>query len=133
MDPYNSARDVAELWLRDVEHYLERGDCAAALDQLRSIETKILQMARHKGVAVDVRADSFVTFVEQIVPKTRKTKVFAVHATGGELLGIVKWYPAWRCYSFYTLTDRNTIFERACLHDIARFCEAQTITHKIKR
>jgi hypothetical protein len=52
--------------------------------------------------------------------------------TGGEAdyaeLGQVKWFSPWRRYCFFPLT--NTIFDAACLTEIARFCGAEMLKHR---
>lgn len=56
--------------------------------------------------------------------KETKTKT-SVHEVltkeGDELLGKIKWFPRWRCYSFFP--EPNTVFERTCLTDIVKFVE----------
>lgn len=44
------------------------------------------------------------------------------------ILGLIKWYPPWRKYSFQPLA--NTVFEEDCLRDIADFIVEETEAHK---
>ena len=46
----------------------------------------------------------------------------------GAVLGIIKWFGAFRQYSFYP--SDNCIFEKTCLRDIANFCAWLTTEHK---
>jgi len=82
-------------------------------------------------MAVTHKAESYLNFIE-VEPKA-KTKVWEVWSRpedeggkidGGGILGVVKFYGAWRCYAFYP-TD-NTVFDKSCLRTIATFCEAET-------
>lgn len=69
---------------------------------------------------------------------TGKTKVWEVITKPDPLkhpptvLGYVKWFGRWRCYSFYPESDM--IFEKQCLRDLANFCEERTGEHrKVKK
>jgi hypothetical protein len=63
---------------------------------------------------------------------TGKTKIWEVMSKGqGAILGVIKWYGAWRKYSFSPRS--NTIFEEKCLRDIADFCERETLAHRAAR
>ncbi len=46
--------------------------------------------------------------------KTYSTEVRSVH--GGHLLGVIKWYGAWRQYAFFP--EANTLYSAGCLQDI---------------
>ena len=49
-----------------------------------------------------------------------KTKVFKVNSKRhGYCLGLIKWYPAWRQYCFFPLSE--TVFNNTCLLDIVEF------------
>lgn len=50
-----------------------------------------------------------------------KTNIYQVRSKENPniLLGIIKWYPAFRCYSFFAAP--NTIFEPVCMGDICNF------------
>ncbi len=68
---------------------------------------------------------------EKISPKG-KTFTWAVMNKHDEiLLGSIRWFSHWRCYSFYPLSD--TVFEKDCLRDIADFCELETKEQKKKK
>jgi hypothetical protein len=73
-------------------------------------------------------AKSFVRFVEVEAPKNFKTKIWDVtnlDRTG--LLGQVKWFAQWRKYVFYAAN--NTLFDFACLNEIALFTQTATAEH----
>lgn len=54
------------------------------------------------------------------VGDTGKTKIFAVeNRETGFRIGIIKWYGAFRQYSFFPAD--NCVFEKTCLYDIAAF------------
>lgn len=62
---------------------------------------------------------------------TGKTEVYNCHNTEtGALLGQVKWYGAFRKYSFFPLPD--IIFESQCLKDIASFLDQLMLQRKIE-
>ena len=54
-------------------------------------------------------------------PPTGKTRRFLVTDAGGNPLGDVKWFSAWRRYAFYP--GRLTVYEPTCLRDIATFID----------
>jgi hypothetical protein len=55
--------------------------------------------------------------------KSGKTSIFAVLTKeSGVVLGRIAWHPPWRCYAFFPAAD--TVFERTCLQDIAKFVSA---------
>jgi hypothetical protein len=57
-----------------------------------------------------------------------KTCLWNVKARGNHIpLGQVRWYGAWRKYVFYPAI--NTLFDYACLQDIAEFCRINTRSH----
>jgi|SRR5690242_6889705 len=65
-------------------------------------------------------------------PWTSKTSRWSVMAKATRAhLGEIRWFGRWRCYSFFPAAD--TVFERACLRDIATFCEEQTKAHLAAR
>lgn len=50
-------------------------------------------------------------------PPDRKTKIFSVfELKTGYQLGEIKWFPRWRCYSFYPAP--NTVFDEECTKQI---------------
>jgi hypothetical protein len=71
---------------------------------------------------------SFIEFLKEVRPATRLTDTWTVQATNGVGLGKIVWYGAWRKYCFFPLGE--TVFDKACLRDIANFCEQQTETRK---
>lgn len=46
----------------------------------------------------------------------------------GSLLGYVRWYGPWRCYTFAPIG--RVVFEPTCLQDIAAFCSWATRNHR---
>lgn len=64
-----------------------------------------------------------------LISTTGKTTVWEVmNKERTAILGVIKWYGAWRRYSFFP--HQNTIFEKTCLRDIADFCEEETQVHR---
>ena len=47
------------------------------------------------------------------------------------LLGCVKWFAKFRKYSFFP--EKDTVFEKDCLRDIADFCEERTGEQRSKK
>ena len=73
----------------------------------------------------------WITFVED-TPQAWVTRYWKVLSKeGGNFLGGIKWFGAWRKYCFFP--EQATIFEQDCLRDIADFCEAQTYGRKAER
>ena len=61
----------------------------------------------------------------------RKTDIFTVTSKDPtNELGIVKWFGSWRKYCFFPYP--NTVFDSACLQNIAHFCATETRTHRDK-
>ena len=60
--------------------------------------------------------------------KGKKTKVWDVVSTSDNYLGKIKWYAAWRQYTFWPWPD--TIFNKDCLSEIAEFCATETKAHR---
>lgn len=64
-----------------------------------------------------------------VAPPKPKTKVWWVVQRQNDIhLGWIGWWASWRRYAFYP--KPNTVYEEACLRDIARFCEEQTKKHR---
>ena len=62
----------------------------------------------------------YITF--NLIELKPKTKVYGVLAKKGNIfLGTIKWYSRWRQYCFFP--DKDTIYSRGCLKDIAEFIE----------
>ena len=63
-----------------------------------------------------------------------KTQIWKVLTKDSNvLLGHVRWYGPWRCYSFFVSSrdgEFDLVFEKTCLRDIANFCENQTQRHR---
>jgi hypothetical protein len=58
----------------------------------------------------------------------RVTNIYEVLTEYSEILGEIRWFGRWRCYSFFPDTD--TLYEQTCLRDIADFCETVTKEHR---
>jgi len=75
---------------------------------------------------------------EEVKVKT-KTKVWDAYTarekvqdgTGYAELGQVRWYSWWRRYCFFPKSA--TLYDAACLKEIAGFCERETIKHRQNR
>lgn len=65
------------------------------------------------------------------VDKGRRTLRWRVTTLDGAPLGFVEWYAPWRCYTFNSTTD-SAYFDKACLRDLADFCERSTVDHMAK-
>lgn len=101
--------------------------CAQPLDEAILIELRRLV----KLVSLSPPESKWIEFV--CIDRIQGHKTFTwrvVTKDGPSLLGDVKWYGPWRCYSFFPRPD--CIFEKQCLRDIASFCEQQTQAHKTK-
>jgi hypothetical protein len=63
------------------------------------------------------------------VDDSGKTCIWNVCPTIGNAaaLGQVRWYGPWRRYVFYP--NANTLYDYACLQDIAEFCHTNTRSH----
>ena len=72
----------------------------------------------------------WLRFVELATPPAKVTKVWDVMSKDRvSYLGQVRWYPHWRKYTFYSISDAG-VFDEACLRDIASFIETRTVEHK---
>lgn len=61
-------------------------------------------------------------------PNNLRTKVWRVRNIQNKVdLGKVRWFGAWRQYSFEPGAD--LVFEKTCLRTIADFCERHTSRH----
>ena len=62
----------------------------------------------------------YINFKQLRPKKIIKTTVWSCrNNTGGYELGIVKWYPQWRQYSFYPAD--GMVFNQTCMEDIIHF------------
>ena len=74
---------------------------------------------------------AYMDFVLQHQEEGRKTEKWKVLSVmGSHELGIVSFHPAWRKYVFWP--EKNTIFDPACLRELADFVERQTNVWKGK-
>lgn len=52
------------------------------------------------------------------------TRYAVMTMDGATMLGEIKWFGKWRCYSFFPVPER--VFEKVCLREIATWCEDLT-------
>ena len=75
---------------------------------------------------------TYMDFILQAQEEGRKTERWKViSAMGSHQLGVVSFHPAWRKYVFWP--ESNTIFDPACLRELADFVEQKTNMWKAKR
>lgn len=70
---------------------------------------------------------SYLQF-EEIGRSESGTIVIAVRDRAGGELGLIRWYGPWRKYTFEPRAD--TVFDAACLREIADRCELYTERHR---
>jgi hypothetical protein len=64
----------------------------------------------------------WIRFDEQVMPASRKTKVFTVfNKQYGTNLGTIAWHTPFRKYSFFP--NANMAFEATCMQDILEFMQ----------
>lgn len=66
---------------------------------------------------------SYLLFTEVLTSKL--TRHWTVTSISGCRLGTVKFFPRWRCYSFFP--DEDTTFNEGCLRNLADFCDGHTV------
>jgi len=71
---------------------------------------------------------SYLKFLDLEIPAGQKTPRFSVVTTGPIVLGQVRFYPQWRKFCFFP--EELTLFDEACLKDIAEFCHNQNIVRR---
>jgi hypothetical protein len=72
---------------------------------------------------------SYVIFDCKVQVRNGVTFVWSVrNAQSGVRIGLVKWWPAWRKYVYQA--DDDTIYDPACLREIADWVEARTKEHR---
>jgi hypothetical protein len=84
-----------------------------------------LSEARHIRFEPEGRSESGKTQIWKVVTKDSNV-----------LLGYVRWYAPWRCYSFFVWSkddEFDLVFEKTCLRDIGGFCENQTLSQRTGR
>ncbi len=65
----------------------------------------------------------------RLVHEGEKTSTWdVVSAKHGDLLGIIRWWGAWRQYTFFP--SNNTVFNPDCMREISRFIETQMKARK---
>ena len=88
-------------------------------------------MEGHEAVPQD-KLMAYMDYVPQKREEGRKTEKWTVISLmGSHELGVVSFHPAWRKYVFWP--EKNTIFDPACLRDLADFVDKQTLAWKQKR
>ena len=87
-------------------------------------------------MADELPTGTFIQFVH--FRSTKRTKLWEVrkistgtpHPTARpDVLGVIKWYSNWRCYTFRPEDD--CIFNALCLTEIAAFCQSATVRHNL--
>ena len=74
----------------------------------------------------------YLVFAE--LPSKPKTKVFEVISESScDVLGIIKWQPAWRQYCFFTTDEFKAVYSAGCLTDIFNFVTFLNEKHKAKK
>lgn len=71
---------------------------------------------------------SFLTLEHAGTSQSGKTNIWIVKHTGGTLLGEIKWWAAWRKYTFFPFA--GTLYDPVCLREIAELTEKKTQEHK---
>ena len=67
----------------------------------------------------------------EIIEHKPKTNVHAVIAKGSrDVLGTIKWYPAWRHYCFFPTMNTETVHSDRCLLAISQFITKLNEEHK---
>lgn len=60
---------------------------------------------------------TYLVFRKEGESASGKTEIHSVNSrSSGAILGVIKWYGAWRQYCFFPAND--TIFNRGCMEDI---------------
>lgn len=72
-----------------------------------------------------------LSFELQPKPTGRRTEIWTVVDGGEYRLGEVRWWAAWRRYTFHP--DADTLYDPSCLIRIAHFCTEQTQQRKAAR
>lgn len=67
---------------------------------------------------------SYIKVIDLGVLDGQKTRRYRVQGQSGFSLGQLRFYGAWRKYCFFP--DENTVFDSACLDEIADLCRAKT-------
>lgn len=67
---------------------------------------------------------TYLRFVEQEQPSSRKTKIWKIFSSVGETyLGYIKWWPGWRRYCFFA--EYMMLFDVKCLNELSLFMQAE--------
>lgn len=66
----------------------------------------------------------FIKFKE-----TPKRNAFVLNKRSGDVLGLIQWYPDWRCYVLHAVPE-GVVFNGECLRDIATYMDEQTRKRK---
>lgn len=61
----------------------------------------------------------------------RVTDMWQIRSMGGSVLGVIEWWSPWRRYVFEP--SENTLYDVACLREIARFIEDAMASRKRDR
>jgi hypothetical protein len=84
------------------------------------------------GQTPTAAVSGWVRFIEVPAHHTSRRKTTRWNVFGTEaVLGQVMWATHWRRYAFFPVP--NTVFDAACLREIADFCASQTEHRKAAR
>ena len=73
----------------------------------------------------------YISFIPQMTDT--KTHVWnCINNNSKSVLGVVKWYPPFRKYSFFTVNE-EAVFSEDCLKDIWMFVRSANFNHWSKR
>lgn len=102
---------------------------------LSDISTGCVMVILNTHMSGEETLPKWIRFEPVAVEPSRKTGIWKVVSTSeiGVLLGEVRWYGAWRKYSFFPNKALDLVFEKDCLRDIAQFCEDQNEFRKKER
>ena len=75
----------------------------------------------------------WIDFIKLQKPEDRKTDIYNIVTKDPNpfVIGTIRWYPAWRCYSF--MPNSNCVFETQCLKDITSFLEKLMLGRKLEK
>jgi hypothetical protein len=72
--------------------------------------------------------ESYVQFDMTALSPSGKTKLWNVSSLmNGEVIGVVKWYAAWRKYAYFPVGE--SVYDVTCLADISKFLKQETDAH----
>lgn len=74
----------------------------------------------------------WIEFQKQYGIPEKKTDTYLILTKdSGNCIGIIKWYAAWRKYSFFP--NPNCVFETQCMRDIISFIDGLMLQRKLQK